>query len=531
MIESAQLCILLLAVVAAVAIAARRLAVPAPILLVPAGLMLALFPGLPHLRLNPAFALMLFLPPLIFSAAVNTSWPDFRENLRPISLLAVGCVLFTTVAVAVTAHYLLGFSWALGCVLGAVVSPPDAVAATSIAGRLSVPRRIVTILEGEGMANDATALIVYRFATAAVIYGSFSLWNAGLMFIAVVVCETIWGLLVGYGSSLIRKWANDPRVEITISLLTPFAAFWPAEHLGGSGVIATVAAGLWISWNGPTFMSSGSRLQGWVFWDLMVFLVEGLLFLLTGLQFRDVVKADMSAYPLPRLIADAALICTVIILVRFIWVFPGTYLPRLIPSIRQREEKPPWQTPTIVAFAGMRGGISLAAAIALPFEISPGIPFPHRDLIIFLTFAVILVTLVGQGLTLPMLIRRLGVNLRGDEESATERKRELEARLNIVNAGIDRLGVIAIERGLAPDIVDQLKARRESHVGHLSRYQNGDSEQAHIVEEVERDLLGAERKRLYELLRAGRINDSTRRAIEHELDLQEAKLPGAGSAH
>jgi CPA1 family monovalent cation:H+ antiporter len=278
-------------------------------------------------------------------------------------------------------------------------------------------------------------------------------------------------------------------------------------------------------------MSSSARLQGWFFWDLMVFLVEGLLFLLTGLQFRDVLKADMSAYSLPQLIGDAIIICAVIIIVRFIWVFPGTYLPRLIPSIARREPFPPWTRPAIVAFAGMRGGISLAAALALPFEVSSGVPFPHRDLIIFLTFSVILVTLVGQGLTLPMLIRKLGVNVHGEEESAEERHRELDARLKIVNAGVDRLDQLTTERGLSAEVAAQLKSRRDVHICHINRYQNGDAKQAHAIEQVERDLLKAERKRLYELLRAGEINDATRRVIEHELDLQEARLPGSRSAH
>ncbi len=526
MIISAQLCISLLAVVAAVSLLAKRLNVPGPILLVPAGLLLAVVPGLPHLRLDPAFALMLFLPPLIYSAAVNTSWPDFRANLRPISLLAVGCVLFTTAAVAATAHYLIGMSWQLGCVLGAVVSPPDAVAATSIAGRLSVPRKIVTILEGEGMVNDATALIVYRFATAAVIYGSFSIMQAGVTFLAVVTFETIWGLFVGFLSATVRKFAADPRVEITVSLLTPFAAYWPAEHLGGSGVIATVTAGLWVSWNGPRFMSSGARLQGWFFWDLMVFLVEGLLFLLTGLQFRDVLKADVKAYSVSHLAYDAAVVCVVIIVVRFIWVFPGTYLPRLFPSIANAEPRPPWQSPTIVAFSGMRGGISLAAALALPFELSPGVPFPQRDLIIFLTFCVILVTLVGQGLTLPVLIRALGVHHLGAEESKRERQTELDARCEIIEASTQKLKELTRERGIAQDVVDQLRSRRDGHVRHLNRYNSGQLDQAHAVEQLEKDLLRVERARLYELLKHGKISDGIRRLIEHELDLQEAKLSG-----
>ena len=524
MIESAQLCISLLAIVAAVALLARWLKIPAPILLVPVGLGLALMPALPHLRLEPAVALMLFLPPLVYSAAVQTSWPDFRANLRPIGLLAIGCVLFTTAAVALTAHVMIGMSWPRACGLGAVVSPPDAVAATSIAGRLTVPRRIVTVLEGEGMVNDATALIVYRFATAAVLYGTFSLWKAGLTFLIVVAGETLWGLFIGCISTWTRRLAGDAKAEITLSLLTPFAAYWPAEHLGGSGVIATVVAGLWVSWNGPKYIYSRARLQGWFFWNLMIFLVEGLLFLLTGLQFRDVLKADMSDYSAMQLAEYGLVICMVIILVRFIWVFPGTYLPRLIPAIGRRDPHPPWQYPAIVAFAGMRGGISLAAALALPLSLPDGSAFPHRDLIILLTFCVIVVTLVGQGLTLPMLIRQLGVHHHGRAESEKERRRELDARLDIINTGNDRLRHVAQEQSLAADVVDQLQVRRDGRLQHLQRYQHDAAGRAHQVEEAEKDLLNTERQRLYELLRTGRISDHTRREIEHELDLQEAKL-------
>jgi CPA1 family monovalent cation:H+ antiporter len=524
MIESAELCISLLAIVAAIALLARALKVPGPILLMVGGLLLALVPGLPHLRLDPGFALMLFLPPLVYAAAVQTSWPDFRANLRPIGLLAVGCVLFTTAAVAVTAHFLMGMNWALACVLGAVVSPPDAVAATSIAGRLTVPRRIVTVLEGEGMVNDATALIVYRFATAAVVYGSFSLARAGLTFGLVVVGEVAWGLVVGYVSTWFRRMADDDKVAVTVSLLTPFAAYWPAEHLGGSGVIATVAAGLWVSWNAPKLISSTSRLQGWFFWDLMIFLVEGLLFLLTGLQFRDVLKSDFSQYSGWQLGGYAGALCVVIVLVRFLWVFPGTYLPRLIPAIGRKDPHPPWQYPTVVAFAGMRGGISLAAALGLPLELSKGGAFPDRDLIIFLTFCVILVTLVGQGLTLPLLIRATGVDRRGKTESGEERERELEARLDLVHTSTDRLRKLASEKSLAQDMVDQLIARREGRMQHLRRYKDDQTEQAHQLEQIEMQLLQSERDRLNDLFHDGKITDSTRRAIEHELDLQEAKL-------
>ncbi|HEV7910402.1 MAG TPA: cation:proton antiporter, partial [Methylocella sp.] len=262
MILTIQILVLLLAVVAAVAVVAARLKIPPAILLVLAGVILALIPGLPTVELAPELVLLLVLPPVIYSSAVAMSWREFRFNLRPISLLAVGCVVFTTVAVAAATHWLLGLAWPVGFVLGAIVSPPDAVAPLSIARRMELPRRILVILEGEGLANDATALILYRFAVAAVSAGAFSFTHAVGMFAAIVAGEILWGIGVGWLMLRLRRWVHDPRIEITLSILTPFLAYWPPEHLGGSGVLATVTAGLYISWNGLRLISAATRLQG-----------------------------------------------------------------------------------------------------------------------------------------------------------------------------------------------------------------------------------------------------------------------------
>ena len=276
----------MLAVLAAVAVAARRLNVAPTILLVVAGLGIALIPGLPRVTLAPEVVLLVILPPLIYSAGVAMSWRDFRFNLRPIALLAFGCVIFTTGAVAAAAHYLLKFDWAVGFLLGAIISPTDVVAPLAIARKLGLPRRIVVVLEGEGLANDATALVLYRFAVVAVSTGTFSLGTAAGEFVLIVVGEIIYGIAVGWLSLRLRQWSHEPRVEITLSLLTPFLAFWVPYHLGGSGVLATVACGLYVSWNGPLLIPPATRLQGIFFWDLIVYLIEGLVFLITGLQAR-----------------------------------------------------------------------------------------------------------------------------------------------------------------------------------------------------------------------------------------------------
>ncbi len=284
MTQTFQILILLLVVISAVAVLARRLEVPPSILLVITGVLLALIPGLPTLQLAPDLVLVLVLPPLVYSSAVAMSWREFRFNLRPIALLAIGCVVFTTIAVAAATHWLLGFPWAVGFVLGAIVSPPDAVAPLSVARRMQIPRRLMIVLEGEGLANDATALVLYRFAVVAVSLGTFSFPQAAGSLVAILVGEIIWGIGVGWLMLRLRRWVRDPKVEIMLSLLTPYAAYWPPEQLGGSGVLATVAAGLYISWNGLRLISAATRLQGVFFWDFLVYLIEGLVFLITGLQ-------------------------------------------------------------------------------------------------------------------------------------------------------------------------------------------------------------------------------------------------------
>ena len=405
MVPTIQILVLLLAVIAVVAIVAARLKIPSAILLVLTGVVLAVVPDLPTVELAPELVLLLVLPPVIYSSAVAMSWREFRFNLRPIGLLAVGCVAFTTIAVAAATHWLLGFAWPVGFVLGAIVSPPDAIAPLSIARRMQLPKRILVVLEGEGLANDATALILYRFAVAAVSSGIFSFGQAAGTFAAIVAGEIIWGIGVGWLMLRLRRWVDNPPIEITLSILTPFFAYWPPEQLGDSGVLATVTTGLYISWNGFWLISAATRLQGIFFWDFFIYLIEGLVFLITGLQARTLL-AGIGPYSISELAISAAVVSAVVIVARFVWMYPATYLPRwLFPSIRRRDPSPPWQTPFMLAFTGVRGTVSLAAALAIPFTTVNGQPFPDRDLILFLTFAVILATLVGQGLMLPAVIR------------------------------------------------------------------------------------------------------------------------------
>src|SRR6266481_5049697 len=378
-----QIFLILLAVLAGTALLARRIDVAPAILLLLTGIVLAFVPGMPSLELPPELVLLVVLPPLIYSASVAMSWREFKSNLRPIILLAVGCVIFTAFAVAAATHYLLGLPWSTGFLLGAIVAPPDVVAPLAIARKLGLPRRILVVLEGEGLANDATALILYRFAVVAISTGAFSLPKAAGTFAAIIVGEVLFGAAVGWLSLRMRHRARDPQVEITLSLITPYVAFWVPEHLGGSGVIATVACGLYISWNGPLLISSATRLQGIFFWDLVIYLIEGLLFLLTGFQMRSLFEKS-KAFPLDDILFATALVVAIIVVARFVWLYPATYLPRMMSKrLRERDPNPPWQWVFILSFTGVRGAVSLAAALALPFTLASGEAFPYRDLILF----------------------------------------------------------------------------------------------------------------------------------------------------
>jgi Na+/H+ antiporter len=526
-IHEIELLLLLLIAIAAVGVVAKRSNIPPAILLVLTGVVLALVPGLPAVRLAPELVLLLVLPPLIYSSAVAMSWREFRFNLRPISLLAIGCVVFTTVAAAAAAHWLLGLSWPVGFVLGAIVSPPDAVAPLSIARRMQLPKRILVILQGEGLANDATALILYRFAIVAVSAGAFSFGRAAEEFAVIIAGELLWGIAVGWLMLRLRRWVADARVEIVLSILTPYVAYWPPEHLGGSGVLATVVAGLYVSWNGLTMISAATRLQGIFFWDVLVYLIEGMVFLMTGLQARTSIMA-LGTYSLSVLAGWAAVVCVVVILARFVWIFPATYLPRwLIPAIARKDPSPPWQWPFVLGFTGVRGIVSLAAALAIPLTMANGRPFPDRDLILFLTFSVILVTLVGQGLMLPAVIRGLGLANAGERELHTDRTEELLARRHAINSAIERLDRLAAERGLPADVVHQLQRRHRERLRHFEHAPERGEDHQHLTapaDEIELLLIAAERERINELYRQGTLKDEARRRLERELDLREANL-------
>ena len=524
MTATIQIVLFLLAVLVLVAVVAQRLKTAPSILLVVAGIALALVPGLPPVELAPELVLLVLLPPLIYSAGVSMSWREFRFNLRSITLLAFGCVVFTTCAVAAALHYLLGWQWGVAFALGAIVAPPDVVAPLAIARRLALPRRVLVVLEGEGLANDATALILYRFAVVAVTTGSFSLTQAAGTFSLIVVGEILYGIGVGWLSLRLRQWAANPRVEITLSLMTPYLAYWVPEHLGGSGVLATVAAGLYVSWNGPRLIPAATRLQGIFFWDLIIYLIEGFVFLVTGLQARTLIEKAHD-FPVRELLVATAITAAIVIVARFIWVFPATYLPRwLIPAVGRRDPPPPWQQPFIISFTGVRGVVSLAAALAIPLTIASGAPFPQRDLILFVAFGVIIITLVGQGLMLPAVIDWIGVGAHGKAEHRREQEAELAARNAAIRASRHHLEKIASERNLSPEILEFLNARHDHRERLIPDDLDGGLKAMREGNDLRQELIEAERNFLYELLREGQITDESRRRLERDLDLEEAAI-------
>ncbi|HEY2786883.1 MAG TPA: Na+/H+ antiporter [Fimbriiglobus sp.] len=409
MFHTDEIVIGLLAAAVVLGILARWAKIPDPILLTCGGLVLSLQPWAPDVALESNVVFFLFLPPLLYAGAFRTPWRDFLLYMRPISLLAVGCVFATTAAVATVAHYYIGLPWAVGAALGAIVSPPDAVAAMAITKRLKVPRRVTSILEGESLVNDAAALVTLRMAVAAVTAGTFSLVDAAGQFALISLGGIVLGLAVGWTATklhpmLDRAGLVDAKLSITITLLTPYAAYIPAEHLHVSGILAVVAAGLWVGTRCESVFSQELYEEAHSVWEWLEFFLNGMIFILMGFQLPRVLNVLGDRYAMDELVWYAVAVSLTAILLRLVWVFPAAYLPRLLSRrIRTHEPAPPWQGIVVVGWTGLRGVVSLAASLALPAD------FPNRNLIVFLTFWVIFATLVGQGLTLPVLIRVLGV--------------------------------------------------------------------------------------------------------------------------
>ena len=524
--ETSELILGLLVTVAALSVVARFVGVPYPIMLVIGGVGIALVPGLPEVELDPDLVLAIFLPPLLYSAAFFSSLRDLRADLRPISMAAIALVLATMCAVAVVAHALIdGMPWAVAFALGAIVAPTDPIAATSIARRMGLPRRIVTFLEGESLVNDASALIAYRVAVAAAIGGSFSLGEAAARFVWAVIGGIAIGLVIGRVIAEIRRKLDDVPVEITISLFTGYAAFLPAEAAGVSGVLAVVTAGLVLGWMAPEISSSSMRTQGIPVWQTLVFLLNATLFVLIGLQLRTVIDG-LDGTSAATLAWWAIAVCATVVGVRFLF---GNTVPYLVRALDRRESqrarRVDWRSRAVIAWGGMRGGVSLAAALALPFETDAGAPFPFRDELIFLTFAVILFTVVVEGLTLPAVARASGLSDDGAEE-----REEVAARIAAADAALARLDELAEEEWTRDDTVERVRGLYQYRQRRFAALDGGGDDSTVIEErsvayqQLVRELLNAQHRALIDLRNQGVISSDVMRRIEREIDLEDERL-------
>ncbi len=519
--------VLLLSLIIGLSVIAIKLKIPQPIVLVLMGLAIALMPGVPSIEIPPDLVFLLILPPVLYAAAWNTSWPDFKKARRPIFLLAFGCVLFTSTIVAWAAvHFLPGFTWPMGFLLGAIVSPPDAVSATAILSRVNAPARMKIILEGESLVNDASALVTYRYAIAAVTSGTFIFWQAGLEFLLVAG----GGVAIGYALGRILVWVHnhvpaEPVINIALTIVTPLIAYLLAEEVHTSGVLATVTTGLFLSRRSNKIFTHNTRIEAYAVWETMIFLLNGIVFILIGLQLNSILKGSQE-FDAWQLISYGAIISAATMGARLLWIYPGTYLPRMLSKkIRKNEPAPNPKAVLAVGWAGMRGIVSLAAALALPRLLNNGEPFPARDLILFVTFCVILATLVVQGLTLGPLMKLWKIK----EDEKKLKDAELKLRLSVAYGAIEHIEANMSFGQTDEQVLAQLKNKYEIRVQnllHRSGYSQTrlDAQSIAQYHSFQAKLLKVEREIIEQHRKNERHTEELLRNIEYELDLEESRL-------
>jgi len=532
-----KIVVFIMAILISLTAIANKRKLPYPILLVAAGLIIGFIPQLPDLALDPDVVFVIILPPLLYDAASKTSWHEFRTSIRPISALAITLVFFTTIAVAVTAHFIIpGFTWPLAFVLGAVVSPPDAVAASGIIKGLGLNRKVITILEGESLLNDASALIAYRYAVIAVTTGSFVFWKAGLQFLMVAGVGIAIGIVVGYLFVLAhKKIENNPVVETSLTLLSPFISYLGAEQFHMSGVLAVVSTGLVISWRAPEVFSYQARMRTRVVWDTLIFLLHGFVFILIGLQLPLIIK-DLGNYSFLEILGYGLLISLVTIIVRIIWVLGGAYWLNFFQTAKTKADEKAsessnatWKNVLVVAWTGTRGVISLAAALALPLLLEDGSPFPKRHSIIFYAFVVIFITLVVQGLSLPLLIRWLKIK---PQDNTIEEEKELQLYLaNHTLHFIEDDLKLTLDNKIAGQLIKKYELKIQNLHKELKRQKKAKKNSEEIRPAQPDAMVNAqlairsfERELLLKLHKEGEFSDPVIRQAEREMDIDELKL-------
>ncbi|HEY0244850.1 MAG TPA: Na+/H+ antiporter [Mucilaginibacter sp.] len=526
MLEDNLLLVLsLLFAVSMLALLSDKLKISYPILLVIAGLIISFIPGVPAVKMDPDIIFVIFLPPLLYSAAWNTSWSEFWNLKRPISLLAFGLVIFTATAVALVSHWLIpDCSLALGFLLGGIISPPDAVAAASVFHDLKVPRRVIAILEGESLVNDASSLIVFRFALLAVLTGRFVFWNAAADFLSVVVMGILIGLAIAHVAYVIHRFLpTTPSIDTALTLITPYLMYLTAEHFHYSGVLAVVSGGLFLSFRSAEIFAYNSRLQSMTVWTVLTFLLNGVVFILIGLQLPDIIKG-IGNYSLSHVILYAVVISLVTIIIRLLWVFPSAYVPRLLSHrVVEREGKLSWKPVFIIGWSGMRGVVSLASALAVPLTLANGTSFPHRSLILFITFVVIFFTLILQGLSLPFILRIMKL-----EVQENDIQQEHEIRYRLATAVVDYLENNCAKEITEIPVFSRVKERYErmAEIAGNNLSADGDISPSFLktYRQMLLEIIDVRRNELKKMHKSKEYGDHLIRAKERELDLEEARM-------
>jgi monovalent cation/hydrogen antiporter len=529
----------LLIIVAALVLVAKKLRIAYPIVLVLGGLLLSLVPRIPRVSMNPDLVILVILPPLVFSAAFHTSWREFRGNLFGIIMLAFGLVGFTMFGVAAVMHFLIpGFGWELGLMLGALVAATDAIAATAVAKRLGLPRRITDLLEAESLVNDGSGLVALKFTLAMVITGVTPSFTAGLAtLLYLVIAAVVIGLVIGWIVRLIQQRVDDAPVEITISLITPFVVYLTAERLGCSGVLATLACGLYLGRRSSLLYSLDARIESSAVWRTLDFVLNGLVFLILGLQLPYILR-DLKGSSAGPIVLDGAIFSAAVVLLRYLWIYPGEWISWRLERIRNKDApKASSREVFLIGWAGMRGALALAAAFSLPETLPGGAPFPYRNVIIFLTFCVIFTTLVLQGLTMPLLIRllKLGPGDTRPHIMTSAHREERFAREQMNAAALEELEA-ARERATAgqgatdrDEIFDRLASLYQQRLSIVKKDQEeqtdrGELERASRERRLAQQLRDVERAVAVRLRDENKIHDEVWRRLEHELDLLDARF-------